>query len=168
MNIIGIDPGTATTGYGIIGDDENGNIYAIDYGVITTSSELPVELRLKEVYHQVSELLERHHPHSGAVEKLYFKKNVKTAISVSQARGVILLAFANAGIKMNEYAPSEVKSAVTGYGSANKAQIQAMTKTLLRLEDIPKPDDAADALAIAICHLNSSGVNNLVKNMEDT
>jgi crossover junction endodeoxyribonuclease RuvC len=99
---------------------------------------------------------------------LYFKKNVKTAISVSQARGVILLAFANAGIKMNEYAPSEVKSAVTGYGSANKAQIQAMTKTLLRLEDIPKPDDAADALAIAICHLNSSGVNNLVKNMEDT
>jgi len=166
MIVIGIDPGTATTGYGVICDDENGNIHAIDYGVINTSSEQSVELRLRHIYSKVFDLIELHHPQSGAVEKLFFKRNVTTAISVGQARGVILLAFAVAGVKFFEYAPSEVKSAVTGYGNASKTQIQAMTKALLQLKDIPRPDDAADALAIAICHLNSFGISDLAKNLE--
>lgn len=165
MIVIGIDPGTATTGYGVIKDDENGNIHLLDYGVITTTADLPAEERLRIIYTRILELIQLHQPQSGAVEKLFFKRNVTNAISVGQARGVILLAFAHAGITFYEYAPTEIKAAVTGYGGASKAQIQAMTKVLLQIPKTPKPDDAADALAIAICHINSVMMQNLSRNL---
>lgn len=166
MIVIGIDPGTATTGYGIIEDDHAGNIHALAYGVIATSPELPAEERLKQIYNQLNEIIILHRPESGAVEKLFFKRNVTNAITVGQARGVILLSMVNLGVEVFEYFPTEVKSAVTGYGGAEKQQIQAMVKALLGLEDKPKPDDAADALAIAICHLNSISMQKLANNRE--
>lgn len=165
MIVIGIDPGTATTGYGVVYDDEAGNIHLLDYGVITTAADLPPEQRLKTIHNRVMELINLHQPQSGAVEKLFFKRNVTNAISVGQARGVILLAFAISGVEFYEYAPTEIKSAVTGYGGASKAQIQAMTKALLQMAEIPRPDDAADALAIAICHLNSAAMNKLTRDL---
>ena len=160
MIVIGIDPGTATTGFGIIEEDKHGNFTALDYGVITTSPEERTEDRLKSIYTKLTEILSLHQPQSGAVEKLFFKQNVTTAISVGQARGVVLLALANTGVPVYEYAPSEVKTAVSGYGGAEKAQVQSMVKAILRLEEIPSPDDAADALAIAICHINSAKMVN--------
>lgn len=166
MIVIGIDPGTATTGYGVVCDDEAGNISLLDYGVITTAADLPTEQRLLIIYNKVMDLIKLHQPQSGAVEKLFFKRNVTNAISVGQARGVILLAFANAGVNFYEYAPTEIKSAVTGYGAADKKQIQLMVKVLLQLNEIPRPDDAADALAIAICHINSAEMNTLVKDFD--
>lgn len=167
MIVIGIDPGTASTGYGVIYDDEAGNIHLLDYGVIKTTAEQSVELRVKTIYDNLLALIQLHKPQSGAVEKLFFKKNVTNAISVGQARGVILLAFADTGVEFHEYAPTEVKTAVTGYGNASKSQIQAMTKALLQMAEIPRPDDAADALAIAICHMNSSAVARLANNLDD-
>lgn len=156
MIVFGIDPGTAATGYGVIKEDENGNLEVLDYGVVSTRSDLSLENRLKIIFETISSLIILHKPASAAVEKLFFKQNVTNAISVGQARGVVLLAFANKGIPVSEYSPAEVKSAVSGYGSADKSQVQAMVKAILNLDKIPKPDDAADALAIAICHLNSS------------
>lgn len=163
MIVIGIDPGTATTGYGIIEDDNRGNLNVLDYGVIKTAADCPTEDRLKSIYSKLMELLSLHKPASGAVEKLFFKRNVTNAISVGQARGVIILALANSGVEVFEYAPSEVKTAVTGYGGAEKAQVQTMVKALLQLEEKPKPDDAADALAIAICHIHSAATENLTR-----
>ncbi len=160
MIVIGIDPGTATTGYGIVEEDSNGNLISLGYGVVTTRANQPLEKRLKIIYEQVSDLILLHQPAGAAVEKLFFKQNVTNAISVGQARGVVLLALANNNIDVAEYAPSEVKSAISGYGGADKAQVQAMVKAILKLDEIPKPDDAADALAIAICHINSSGMSN--------
>lgn len=161
MIVIGIDPGTATTGYGVVEEDDNGHLSSLDHGVITTSANLPLETRLKTIFDSITTLLLLHKPQSGAVEKLFFKQNVTNAISVGQARGVVLLAMATQGIKVGEYSPSEVKAAISGYGGAEKAQVQAMVKAILNLDDIPKPDDAADALAIAICHINSSNANKL-------
>ena len=155
MIVIGIDPGTATTGYGVIKEDDNGNFEVLDYGVVSTRPDLPLEKRLKIIFDTISSLIILHKPAIAAVEKLFFKQNVTNAISVGQARGVVLLAFANNGIPVSEYSPAEVKSAVSGYGGAEKSQVQAMVKAILNLDEIPKPDDAADALAIAICHLNS-------------
>ena len=159
MNVIGIDPGTATTGYGIIEEDNFGNLIALDYGVVLTRADQPLEKRLKIIFEDISKLILLHQPASAAVEKLFFKQNVTNAISVGQARGVVLLAFANQNITVAEYSPSEVKSAVSGYGGAEKAQVQAMVKAILNLDEIPKPDDAADALAIAVCHINSMGIH---------
>lgn len=156
MIVIGIDPGTATTGYGIVEEDSDGNLSAIAYGIVATTPDQTLEIRLKIIYEEIKALIDLHQPQSGAVEKLFFKQNVTNAISVGQARGVILLAFANSGISVAEYAPTEVKSAISGYGGASKSQVQAMVKAILQLKEIPKPDDPADALAIAICHLNSS------------
>ncbi len=161
MIVIGIDPGTATTGYGVIEENSNGDFRTIDYGVISTTADQPLEDRLKTIYDHITSLILLHKPQSGAVEKLFFKQNVTNAISVGQARGVVLLAMVTNGVSVHEYSPAEVKSAVSGYGNAEKSQIQAMVKAILGLEDIPRPDDAADALAIAICHLNSSGIINL-------
>lgn len=160
MIVIGIDPGTATTGYGVIEEDNTGNLRAIAYGVVSTRADLTLEQRLKIIFENISSLILLHKPSGAAVEKLFFKQNVTNAISVGHARGVILLAFANNNIEVSEYAPSEVKSAVSGYGAADKTQVQAMVKAILGLDEIPKPDDAADALAIAICHINSIGVKN--------
>lgn len=156
MLAIGIDPGTARTGYGVVRQDPDGALVLVDYGVIATGARKPMPTRLLSLYQALTELLSLHQPDSGAVEKLFFQRNVTTAMSVGQARGVALLAMAQAGLSVDEYTPREVKLAVAGYGSADKKQIQEMVRTLLSLDSTPKPDDAADALAVAICHLSSS------------
>jgi crossover junction endodeoxyribonuclease RuvC len=161
MLVIGIDPGTATTGYGLVREEETGSLAAVDYGVIITPAGLSMPQRLLELYRRLSEILLLHHPESGAVEKLFFQRNVRTAISVGQGRGVVLLALAQADLAVAEYTPLEVKQAVAGYGGADKNQVQQMVRALLNLDAIPQPDDAADALAVAICHLHSSQVQAL-------
>lgn len=128
---------------------------AVKYGVITTSKDTPAPDRLVMLYEQMCELLNEHHPDTSAVEKLFFQRNVSTAIAVGQARGVALLSLAQAGLEVFEYTPNEIKQAVAGYGSAGKRQMQEMVRVLLELDDIPRPDDAADALAVAITHLNT-------------
>ena len=160
MLVVGIDPGTATTGYGLVAETNDG-ISVVDYGVITTPAGERPEVRLELLYQKINEILLLHRPESGAVEKLFFQRNVSTAISVGQARGVLLLALAQHHVDVGEYTPLEVKQAVTGYGGADKPQVQLMVKALLNLKDVPRPDDAADALAVAICHLHSMGLKNL-------
>jgi len=155
MLVIGIDPGTAATGYGLIRELESGGIVSIGYGVISTPPTLPMSKRLLSLYDQLTKIFTIHQPQLAAVEKLFFQKNVKTAISVGQARGVVLLALAQAGLNVAEYTPLEVKQAVAGYGGAEKTQVQQMVRVLLDMDEIPKPDDAADALAVAICHIHS-------------
>jgi crossover junction endodeoxyribonuclease RuvC len=153
MLILGIDPGTATTGYGLI-QNEGNRLTAVDCGAIVTPANQALSDRLKTLYEEMKALIQRTHPDEMAVESLFFNRNVRTALSVAQARGVILLSGAEQGLPLGEYTPPQVKLAVTGYGKADKRQMQQMVKTLLHLEKIPKPDDAADALAIAICHLH--------------
>jgi crossover junction endodeoxyribonuclease RuvC len=153
--VLGIDPGTATTGYGLVRDLPDGSLQAAAYGAFTTPAGLPAPERLSMLYHRLQEMLLLHRPDSAAVEKLFFQSNVKTALAVGQARGVALLALAEAGLEVGEYTPNEVKQAVAGYGSADKRQVQEMVRVLLALPEIPKPDDAADALAIAITHLHT-------------
>lgn len=162
MVVIGIDPGTATTGYGLISEKDNGDLQVIKYGAILTPAGAPMEQRLKLLFTELNTIILLHRPDCGAVEKLFFQRNVTTAISVGQARGVVLLALAEHGIPAAEYSPLEIKQAVVGYGSAEKKQVQAMVKALLGLKSIPHPDDAADALAIAICHIHTSRFSRLV------
>lgn len=152
---LGIDPGTATTGYGLVRIHPDGSMLAVKYGIISTPKDTPAPDRLVMLYQQLTDLLKVHHPDTAAVEKLFFQRNVSTAIAVGQARGVTLLALAQAGIDVFEYTPNEIKQAVAGYGSADKRQVQEMVRVLLALDDIPRPDDAADALAVAITHLNT-------------
>ena len=152
---LGIDPGIATTGYGLVRLDSDGGLAAVSYGVLLTSKEDSIPARLERLYRDMRSLLRKHHPDTAAVEKLFFQRNVSTALAVGQARGVALLALQQAGIESFEYTPNEVKQAVAGYGGADKRQVQDMVRALLQLEKIPKPDDAADALAIAITHLNT-------------
>ncbi len=154
MLVVGIDPGTATTGYGFL-REEAGKIETIAFGVITTPTGLAQEERLLLLYDQLKKLFLLHQPDCGAVEKLFFQRNVTSAIAVGQARGIVMLVFAQSGISVGEYTPLEVKQAVVGYGRADKKQVQQMVKAILDLDEAPKPDDAADALAVAICHLNS-------------
>jgi len=156
MLAIGIDPGTATTGYGLVRVEPDGNLLAVEYGVITTPKDMPAAERLAMLYDQLGGILREHKPDTAAVEKLFFQKNVTTAVSVGQARGVVMLALAQAGLDVFEYTPNEIKQAVAGYGSAGKRQVQEMVRVLLALEDIPRPDDAADALAVAITHVNTN------------
>ncbi len=151
--VIGLDPGTARTGYAILDAEDDGSLIPVAFGVIETPATDPLPQRLLFLYQQIRELLLLHRPQSGAVEKLFFQRNVSTAIQVGQARGVILLALAEVNIPVAEYTPNEIKQSVTGYGSANKRQMQEMVRLLLGLEVIPQPDDAADALAVAITHL---------------
>ncbi len=153
--ILGIDPGTAITGYGVISEAEGGP-RARAYGVIRTPAKQELALRLVTIYAELNALLDAHHPDAVAVEEVFFSKNARTALSVGHARGVVLLAVAQRGIPLFHYKPTQVKQAVTGYGGADKRQIQEMMRMLLGLDDIPRPDDAADALAIALCHLNSA------------
>ena len=152
---LGIDPGTATTGYGLVRLTEAGSLEAVSFGAIVTPPHIPAHQRLLMLYRDLQELISLQHPDTSAVEKLFFQRNVSTAIAVGQARGVVMLAIAEAGLEVEEYTPNEVKQAVTGYGSADKRQVQEMVRTLLLLPEIPKPDDAADALAIAITHLHT-------------
>jgi crossover junction endodeoxyribonuclease RuvC len=160
MLAIGIDPGTAITGYGLVRLADNGDLSNVDYGVILTSASKSMPERLLELHIELVKIIDLHRPNLGAVEKLFFQRNVRTALAVGQARGVALLALAEKSIPVAEYTPLEVKQAVTGYGGADKNQIQQMVKVLLNLSKIPKPDDAADALAVAICHLNNSHMLN--------
>jgi crossover junction endodeoxyribonuclease RuvC len=155
MAVIGIDPGTAITGYGIVDELADGTLKSIAYGVVRTESNQTPELRLRSLFEQLNNLLLLHSLECAAVEKLFFQRNVKTALSVGQARGVIILSLALADKPIFEYNPMDIKQAVAGYGHADKKQVQQMVKILLGLENIPQPDDAADALAVAICHIHS-------------
>lgn len=160
MIVLGIDPGTAITGYGLV-QEENGQAVALAYGVITTPSDLPLPDRLKLLQRDLAAIVEKYRPEQSAVEQLFFNKNVRTALAVGHARGVVLLTLAQASVPVYEYTPLEVKLAVTGHGRADKAQVQQMITLLLGLSKIPKPDDAADALAIALCHLHSAKLTTL-------
>ena len=141
---------------GIEKENPGGCLEAVDFGVISTTPDEPMPQRLQKLFVELKNLLSKHQPESGAVEQLFFQRNVKTAISVGQARGVVLLALVEAGIPVDEYAPTEIKQAIIGYGGADKRQVQDMVKALLGMAERPYPDDAADALAVAICHLHSS------------
>jgi crossover junction endodeoxyribonuclease RuvC len=156
MLILGIDPGTATTGYGLVRERDNGDLEAVAYGVITTLPKTPMPDRLNQLFSEVTRLIEQYKPDGAAVEALFFGKNVTTAITVAQGRGVILLALAQANLPIHEYKPSEIKQAIAGYGNADKIQVQEMIRQLLNLDKIPKPDDAADGLGVAITDINSS------------
>jgi crossover junction endodeoxyribonuclease RuvC len=160
MIVLGIDPGTATTGYGLIRERDTGP-GVVAYGVIQTPSGMPMPGRLLMLFRELKNVLLEHKPETAAVEKLFFQRNVSTAMAVGQARGVALLALAEAGIPVGEYTPREVKQAISGFGSADKRQMQAMVRALLNLSETPRPDDAADALAVAICHLHSARLNAL-------
>lgn len=163
MLVIGIDPGIAITGYGLVEEKSDGSVQCIDYGVIRTPADASPEARLLILYKEIGKILLLHRPVCAGVEKLFFQHNVKTAMSVGQARGVALLALAQAKIKVSEYTPNEVKQALTGYGAASKSQIQQMVKIVLDLPEIPQPDDAADALAVAFCHLNCTHMKDAIE-----
>ncbi len=156
MRILGIDPGYAIVGYGVIDSERGKNTY-IGHGAVTTAASLPLHLRLMEIHGDVVTLIEHYRPDAVAIEQLFFNTNITTAIQVAQARGVILLACAEQGVPVYEYTPLQVKQAVVGYGRAEKKQVMELTRILLGLAAVPRPDDAADALAIAICHAHSAG-----------
>jgi len=160
MIILGIDPGIAITGFGVVEITAN-RLTPIDYGVIRTIPDHAHPARLLLLHQELSAIIDRIRPDAVAVETLFFSKNVKTAMAVSEARGVILLTAEIKGQQISHYTPNEIKLAVTGYGGADKTQIQKMTKSLLNLATIPKPDDAADALAVAICHGHSFRLKSL-------
>ena len=162
MRVIGFDPGTATTGYGVV-ERQGSRLHYRAHGVITTPAGMPFAERLVCIHAEVAALLEVHRPDGASIEKLYFTKNVTTGIAVAQARGVIALAIAQAGLPIGEFSPLEVKGAVVGYGKATKRQVQEMLKVLLNLDAIPKPDDAADALAVAICQLNAGAFHKAIE-----
>ena len=156
MRILGIDPGYATIGYGVIDYNKN-RFSAVGYGAVTTPAGIPFERRLSDIYNDLNELIEKYKPDDMSIEKLYFNTNTTTAIDVAEARGVILLAAHGGGLKIAEYTPLQVKQSITGYGRAEKRQVMEMVKGFLGLEKEPKPDDTADALALAVCHANYSG-----------
>ncbi|MBI4975190.1 crossover junction endodeoxyribonuclease RuvC [Candidatus Peregrinibacteria bacterium] len=154
MRIIGIDPGTTTTGFSII-ETENGEIKLLDYGCITTKTGLSKGEKLNQITKDLNDLIKKWKPEKGSIEKLFFKNNIKTAMAVSEARGVIIQKLTYKNIELSEYTPLEIKMAVCGYGKADKKMVQQMVKIILGLKQIPKPDDAADAIACAICMANN-------------
>lgn len=156
MIILGIDPGYAIVGFGVL-EYKNNHFSVIDYGAITTDAGTPFNRRLEYIYDEMTALFEKYHPDAMAIEKLFYNSNAKTVIDVSQARGVIMLAAQKNGVPAFEYTPLQVKQSVVGYGRAEKKQVQEMIKRILFLEKVPKPDDTADALAMAICHGHCSG-----------
>jgi crossover junction endodeoxyribonuclease RuvC len=153
--VLGIDPGTAITGYGLVHEDEEG-LSLVGYGVITTPASQPLPHRLQTIYQGLTDVAREYRPQAAAVEELFFSRNVRTALSVGHARGVTLLALADAGLPVHEYKPLEVKQAIAGYGGADKQQVQEMVRMLLHLDSLPQPDDAADAVAVAVCHIHSA------------
>lgn len=162
MIVLGFDPGIAIVGFGVI--NKQGNlIRPIQYGSITTKAGLDVGTRLKQVYDSAKEVIATYQPEAVSIEKLFFNKNVTTAMTVSQARGVLILAAVEAEIPIFEYTPLQIKQALVGYGRAEKKQVQEMVRMYLNLKEIPKPDDVADALAIAICHAHSVKMSNILK-----
>lgn len=156
MVILGIDPGYAIIGWGVLEYKAN-KFRVIDYGAVTTESKTPFPLRLCDIYNGLCDIIKKYQPEVLSMEKLFYNNNAKTVIDVAQARGVITLAAQQNGLKIAEYTPLQVKQSVTGYGRAVKKQVQEMTRIILNLEKIPKPDDTADALAMAICHAHCSG-----------
>lgn len=154
MRVLGIDPGLATTGYGVV-ENNNQNFQGLDYGIISTPSAQTLEQRIFSIYNNVIILVNRFSPEMVAVEKLFFCKNISTAVQVGEARGAIFTAAAEKQLPVFEYTPLQVKQAVAGYGRAEKRQVQHMVAIILKLPQIPSPDDAADALAVALCHLQS-------------
>jgi crossover junction endodeoxyribonuclease RuvC len=155
MRVIGIDPGTAITGWGVVEGDGN-QLTMVAYGVVTTPAGTPLPQRLQTIYHELTGIVQEWQPETSAIEELFFSKNAKTALAVGHGRGAAMLALANANLPIVEYKPLEIKQAITGHGGADKQQMQQMVKLLLELDDIPRPDDAADGLAVAICHLHSA------------
>ena len=156
MRILGIDPGYAILGWGVI--DMKGNHFkVVDYGAVTTDSKMEMPDRLKVLYNSLMDIITEYEPDVASIEELFFNTNAKTAILVGQARGVAVLACANSGLEIEEYTPLQVKQGLVGYGRAEKKQVQLMVKTILNLKNVPKPDDTADALAMAICHGHCSG-----------
>ena len=155
MRIMGIDPGVATIGFGVV-DAERGKQQLVRCGVITTPAGIPLSSRLLQISRDMAELLGQFRPDAVAVEELFFTKNITTGIAVAHGRGVILLELERAGVPVYEYTPMQVKQAVAGYGKADKRQVMAMTARLLKMKEIPRPDDAADALALAICHARAA------------
>jgi len=162
--VLGVDPGTATTGYALVAEDQAGQLQLVRYGVFRTPADMPMPERLQSIHRQMMDLIRQTAPDAVAVEELFFKRNVTTALTVGQARGVVLLAAAQAGLTVHEYKPAEVKQALVGYGSASKQQVQEMLRIMLELSAIPSPDDAADAIAVAICHLHSRRLSRLLAN----
>lgn len=162
MRILGIDPGTATVGWGVL-EIEGSHMNPIAYGHIATSPTLPLQERIAEIARDLREISRKHSPDEASVEKIFFFKNQKTVIDVSQARGAILLTLETLGIRLFEYTPLQVKQSLTGYGRAEKKQMQIMVKSILKLSVIPKPDDVADALALALCHTNSRAMNTILR-----
>jgi crossover junction endodeoxyribonuclease RuvC len=160
--VLGVDPGTAITGYGVVGELADGAFELLACGVIRTDAGQLMHLRLKEIFQDLQAILREFRPDEMAVEKLFFGRNVTTAISVGQARGAILLVAALNGVDVVEYTPAEVKEAIAGYGNAEKRQVQEMVRRTLHLAETPAPDDAADAVAVAICHLQRALYHHLV------
>jgi crossover junction endodeoxyribonuclease RuvC len=161
LRVLGIDPGIAIAGFGFI-DKIGHKLIPVQYGAIKTEAHTPQEVRLQQIYDSACALMDKYKPDSVGVEKLFFNRNVSTAFSVGEARGVILLAAAQRGLPVAEYTPLQVKQAVVGYGKAEKRQVQEMVKMFLKLSAIPKPDDVADALAVAICHAHSAVMHNKI------
>jgi crossover junction endodeoxyribonuclease RuvC len=167
MRVMGLDPGLGTTGYGLV--DSNGqDLQAISFGIITTRPDCGLAIRLYQLHQQLHELLVRFSPDVVVIEQLFFGNNARTAIAVGQARGVLLLATAENNLPTAEYTPMQVKQAITGYGQADKRQMQKMVALLLSLNELPHPDDAADALAIAICYINSSRLATMIQDQGGT
>ncbi|MDD3890213.1 MAG: crossover junction endodeoxyribonuclease RuvC [Syntrophomonadaceae bacterium] len=162
MLVLGIDPGTAITGYGLV-DHKSGKEKLITYGTITTPAGMKMHLRLCIINQEIDRLIAEYKPDAVAVEEIFYQKNAKTVITVAQSRGVVLMTAASAGVEVAEYTPLQVKQAVVGYGNAEKKQVQIMVQKILSMQQIPRPDDAADALAIAICHIHSYRLGALYK-----
>lgn len=165
MRILGIDPGIAIVGFGFI-DTQGHKLAPVQYGSIHTKANTDTSLRLKELYDSMLSLIEKYRPDAVAIEQLFFNRNVTTALSVSQARGVLLLAAVQSGLAIGEYTPLQVKQAIVGYGKAEKHQVQEMVKLFLNLSVVPKPDDVADALAVAICHAHSAKMMSVIKEVK--
>ena len=156
MRILGIDPGYAILGYGVL--DFKGNRFSVvTYGAITTDSKMEMPERLRVLYEQLKNIIDEYKPEEAAIEELFFNNNAKTAILVGEARGVAVLACAEKGLSIGEYTPLQIKQSLVGYGRADKKQVQSMVKAILNLDEVPKPDDTADAIAAAICHGHSAG-----------
>jgi crossover junction endodeoxyribonuclease RuvC len=161
LKVLGVDPGTAATGYGVVVRKEGGAVSLVECGVIRTSADAELPARLREIHAGLSDVLERHRPDAVAVEGVFYGKNVRTTVLLGHARGVILLAAAERDLEVADYSPAEVKNAIVGTGRGTKEQVQFMVKQLLRLREAPKPSDAADGVAVALCHINTGRLSAL-------
>ncbi|HSH45905.1 MAG TPA: crossover junction endodeoxyribonuclease RuvC [Longimicrobiales bacterium] len=163
MKILGVDPGTAATGYGVVVRDNGGPGTLVECGVVRTTASQDLPVRLREIRDGLAEVMERHAPDLVAVESIFYGRNVRTTVLLGHARGVILLAAAERGLEVADYSPAEIKNAIVGTGRATKEQVQFMVKKLLRLKEVPRPADAADGVAVALCHLNTGRLRDMAR-----